>query len=110
MEQNIFIDSAVLGTIVSIALQALKLLPERWLQKVLTMSPKYQKLRMQAIVFTVTLLCVLVQAAHLQMFQWDSLYQIFGMLAVAITTAYGTYQSIIRTIADKFPEYFRLSE
>ena len=100
------VDSALIGAVVSIALQGLKLLPEKWVLAIFGTDKETRKLRMQAAVFGAIFCTVLARAGSMGMIQWGSLYQVAGMIALALATSYTSYQGIIKTLADKFPDRF----
>lgn len=103
---EMLIDSALIGAVVSIAMQGLKLLPEQWVLYVLTSDKEKQKDRMQAAIFVATFIAVVARSAEMGLIQWGSLYQVAGALAMALTTSYSVYKSVLKGLADKFPDRF----
>jgi len=104
---DITIDAAVIGTIISAGFQALKLLPVKWLEKLLTPNPETQRTRLQAAIFGTILVAVGAQMASTGALTLEHADQLLGMVAVALTTAYGVYKQILSSIADKYPEWFQ---
>jgi len=108
--QQITVNAALIGAVVSILLQALKLLPPAWLQTVLSQDEKTQKLRMRALVFIVTAIAVFATGMATSAISWSNWYDSAYMLIIALTSSYTTYQTVVSMVADKFPEQFKVSE
>lgn len=108
MTTDITIDAVIIGTVVSIAFQFLRLLPDIFLEKIFTRDEKTQVLRMKASVFAATFAAVAVKSAHMGLFVATDLYSVGAMLAIALTTSYSVYQTVLRTVSDKYPDYFRV--
>lgn len=109
--QQIEIDAALLGVFVSMLIQAIKLLPAKYLSIIFTNDEKKQKLRMRAVVFMTTVLFVFADVVHNGLLlNGSGLYNSMYMVVIALTSSYITYQTVIKMLQEQFPEYFTLSE
>lgn len=108
MNETLILDAAAIGSAIAFAMQLAKALPREWLETVLGDTEEQQKARIQIIVFVVTLGAVCVRAYAAGMFHVEHFTDIFGMMAFAISTAYATYQAVLKRLADKMPKLFKM--
>lgn len=108
MDNTLIIDAAAIGSAIALAMQLAKALPKHWLEAVLGDTEEQQKARLQVIVFVVVLIAVCVRAYAAGMFQLANVTDIFGLMAFALSTAYATYQAVLKRLADKMPKLFKI--
>lgn len=110
MNQQETMDTALLGALISILFEAMKLIPAKYLQLIFSKDEKTQKLRQKALVFLIILIAVIATELRSNAFSGIDWYSVAYKLVVALISSYTTYKTVVTMVSDKFPKHFTLSQ